>query len=570
MPRGGNNSWQNAGRRELLRGMQEPRRGRPLGPLSKDLSPEMTAWVTRLREFYTSLGMTLTELEHLVGVDASTLSRYLNGRRLPEITFLHKLDDAVHSRQRARMQPDVRDSVRQLYLAACLVHEPQRHEVYVLRDALAEAEERAKRAEETVWDLQAELKAEQRRRELVEAGLHQLEAHVGAVGDLVALQRERAQAIAERDLLTALVQQHAEELASALREQYAIAQVRNELANALQTAEQALNDRLESQWASPEPPPAPPQPSRRRWPWPSGRRRARDSAGLQALREGAERAARELPALVERLSTTDPREVDLSFTSVGEHSDEDIGQVAAAIDAVLGEAVRLAAEQALLRGNINEIFTSLSRRSQVLIHRQLSLLSELESREEDPEQLSSLFKLDHLATRMQRNSENLLVLAGHEPSRRWTTTVPLVDVLRAAAAEVEQYERIELASIPSIAVVGRMVNDFVHLLAELLDNATAFSPPDTPVRVTAHALPDGRLLTEIHDVGLGFGPEQLDEFNARLADPPMVDASVSHRMGLFVVGRLSLRYGIRVQLRHNDGGGAIALVTLPATAVAAE
>ena len=131
------------------------------------------------------------------------------------------------------------------------------------------------------------------------------------------------------------------------------------------------------------------------------------------------------------------------------HSRDEIGQVAAAFDDVHREAVRLAAEQALLRGNVNAMFTNLSRRCQGLIQRQLSLISELESREADPDQLSSLFKLDHLATRMRRNGENLLVLAGEEPGRRWTRPVPLVDVLRAAASEVEQYERIELASVPT-------------------------------------------------------------------------------------------------------------------------
>ncbi len=188
------------------------------------------------------------------------------------------------------------------------------------------------------------------------------------------------------------------------------------------------------------------------------------------------------------------------------HSRDEIGQVAAAFDDVHREAVRLAAEQALLRGNVNAMFTNLSRRSQGLIQRQLSLISELESREADPDQLSSLFKLDHLATRMRRNGENLLVLAGEEPGRRWTRPVPLVDVLRAAASEVEQYERIELASVPTTEVAGRVVNDLVHLLAELLENATSFSSPQTKVKVTGHALPDGRVLIEIHDTGIGLSP----------------------------------------------------------------
>ncbi|MGQ4418261.1 nitrate- and nitrite sensing domain-containing protein [Streptomyces sp. SAS_269] len=285
---------------------------------------------------------------------------------------------------------------------------------------------------------------------------------------------------------------------------------------------------------------------------------------LRRLQDTATKVAQDrLPELVKQLSESDPQDVDTSVESVGVHSRDEIGQVAAAFDDVHREAVRLAAEQALLRGNVNAMFTNLSRRSQGLIQRQLSLISELESREADPDQLSSLFKLDHLATRMRRNGENLLVLAGEEPGRRWTRPVPLVDVLRAAASEVEQYERIELASVPTTEVAGRVVNDLVHLLAELLENATSFSSPQTKVKVTGHALPDGRVLIEIHDTGIGLSPEDLAAINERLAAPPTVDVSVSRRMGLFVVGRLSQRHGIRIQLRPSDSGGTTALVMLP-------
>ncbi|GAA3295711.1 hypothetical protein GCM10020295_23560 [Streptomyces cinereospinus] len=285
---------------------------------------------------------------------------------------------------------------------------------------------------------------------------------------------------------------------------------------------------------------------------------------LRRLEDTATRVAAErLPELVKQLSESDPQDVDTSVESVGVHSRDEIGRVAAAFDDVHREAVRLAAEQALLRGNVNAMFTNLSRRSQGLIQRQLSLISELESREADPDQLASLFKLDHLATRMRRNGENLLVLAGEEPGRRWTRPVPLVDVLRAAASEVEQYERIELASVPTTQVAGRVVNDLVHLLAELLENATSFSSPQTKVKVTGHALPDGRVLIEIHDTGIGLSPEDLAQINERLASPPTVDVSVSRRMGLFVVGRLSQRHGIRIQLRPSDSGGTTALVMLP-------
>ncbi|MEU6374674.1 nitrate- and nitrite sensing domain-containing protein [Streptomyces sp. NPDC046909] len=285
---------------------------------------------------------------------------------------------------------------------------------------------------------------------------------------------------------------------------------------------------------------------------------------LRRLEETATKVASDrLPELVKQLSESDPQDVDTSVESVGVHSRDEIGKVAAAFDDVHREAVRLAAEQALLRGNVNAMFTNLSRRSQGLIQRQLSLISELESREADPDQLSSLFKLDHLATRMRRNGENLLVLAGEEPGRRWTRPVPLVDVLRAAASEVEQYERIELAAVPTTEVAGRVVNDLVHLLAELLENATSFSSPQTKVKVTGHALPDGRVLIEIHDTGIGLSPEDLAAINERLASPPTVDVSVSRRMGLFVVGRLSQRHGIRIQLRPSDSGGTTALVMLP-------
>ncbi|WP_129842658.1 nitrate- and nitrite sensing domain-containing protein [Streptomyces sp. RFCAC02] len=286
---------------------------------------------------------------------------------------------------------------------------------------------------------------------------------------------------------------------------------------------------------------------------------------LRRLQTTAQEVAhKRLPEVVKRMSEAEPEDVDTSVEPIGVYTRDEIGRVAEAFDDVHREAVRLAGEQALLRGNVNAMFTNLSRRSQGLIQRQLSLISELESREADPDQLSSLFKLDHLATRMRRNGENLLVLAGEEPGRRWTRPVPLVDVLRAAASEVEQYERIELSAVPKTDVAGRVVNDLVHLLAELLENATSFSSPQTKVKVTGHALPDGRVLVEIHDTGIGLSPEDLADINDRLANPPTVDVSVSRRMGLFVVGRLSLRHGIRIQLRPSDSGGTTALVMLPA------
>ncbi|MEU6445066.1 nitrate- and nitrite sensing domain-containing protein [Streptomyces sp. NPDC047046] len=275
-------------------------------------------------------------------------------------------------------------------------------------------------------------------------------------------------------------------------------------------------------------------------------------------------AQKRLPSLVDQLSRTDPGRVDTRVTPLPITSTDEIGEVARAFDQVHREAVRLASEQALLRGNINAIFTNLSRRNQSLIEGQLTLITDLENHEAEPEQLENLFKLDHLATRMRRNGENLLVLAGEEPGRRWDQPVPLVDVLRAASSEVEQYERVELSGVPEAEIHGRAVTDLVHLLSELLENATTFSSPQTKVRVTATRMPDGRVMVEIHDKGIGLTAEDFADINHRLANPPVVDAAISQRMGLFVVGRLSDRHGIRVQLRPSgEQAGTTSLVMLP-------
>ncbi|MCW7947465.1 ATPase [Streptomyces hygroscopicus] len=289
------------------------------------------------------------------------------------------------------------------------------------------------------------------------------------------------------------------------------------------------------------------------------------SRSMRQLRNAAFGVAEQrLPMLVDQLSRTDPGRVDTRVAPIPISSTDEIGEVARAFDQVHREAVRLAAEQALLRGNINAIFTNLSRRNQSLIEGQLTLITDLENNEADPDQLENLFRLDHLATRMRRNGENLLVLAGEEPGRRWDQPVPLVDVLRAASSEVEQYERIELSGVPEAEIHGRAVTDLVHLLAELLENATTFSSPQTKVRVTATRLPDGRIMVEIHDKGIGLTAEDFADINHKLANPPTVDAAISQRMGLFVVGRLSDRHGIRVQLRPSgEQAGTTSLVMLP-------
>ncbi|MDQ0766126.1 signal transduction histidine kinase [Streptomyces canus] len=291
------------------------------------------------------------------------------------------------------------------------------------------------------------------------------------------------------------------------------------------------------------------------------------STSMRRLSASAlEIAEQRLPALLTQLTRAIPGRVDAQVAPIPITTTDEIGEVARAFDHVHREAIRLAAEQALLRANINTIFSNLARRNQSLIERQLALITGLEGKEADPDQLENLFKLDHLATRVRRNGENLLVLGGETPAQQWDQPLPLVDVIRAAASEVEQYERVELSGVPEARIHGRAVTDLVHLLAELLENATTFSSPHSSVLVTAARLPDGRIMVEIHDRGIGLPPEELADINHRLADPPTVDVAISQRMGLYVVSRLADRHGIRVQLRpHEEGQGTTALAMLPDT-----
>ncbi|MFB9468211.1 nitrate- and nitrite sensing domain-containing protein [Nonomuraea salmonea] len=248
--------------------------------------------------------------------------------------------------------------------------------------------------------------------------------------------------------------------------------------------------------------------------------------------------------------------------SVGVNTRDEIGEVARAFDEVHREAIRLAGDEAKLRANVNSMFVNLSRRSQTLVERQLQLIEGLEQGEEDEQRLANLFRLDHLATRMRRNSENLLVLAGQEAARKWSEPVPLVDIARASLSEVEGYERVQIQIPSGTQIVGPAVTDAVHLLAELIENAISFSPRESKVTVTSTPAEGGVLVT-INDQGIGMSQEELAEANWRLANPPVVDVSVSRRMGLFVVGRLALRHGVRVQLSMREHGGLSALVMMP-------
>jgi Nitrate and nitrite sensing/Histidine kinase-, DNA gyrase B-, and HSP90-like ATPase/HAMP domain len=294
---------------------------------------------------------------------------------------------------------------------------------------------------------------------------------------------------------------------------------------------------------------------------------ARSMVGpLRTLTKSANEVAdQRLPGLVDQLQhTKDPRELDVVPEPVPVTSGDEIGQVSAAFNSVHRVAIRVATEQAALRRSIGDMFLNLARRSQTLIDRQLELIDDLERTEADPDALENLFKLDHLATRMRRNAEDLIVLSGAEPARRWSQPVPLVEVVRAALAEVEDYNRVELLPIDEIGVAGQAVSDVVHLLAELIENATSFSPPGTKVQVAGQQVSNGYVL-EIEDRGLGMSDEELVEANERLANPPMVDFALSRMLGLYVVARLAQRYNIKVQLRHSWYGGITALVLLPPT-----
>jgi signal transduction histidine kinase len=285
---------------------------------------------------------------------------------------------------------------------------------------------------------------------------------------------------------------------------------------------------------------------------------------LRRLRAGAlDIASVQLPERVRLLSENPEAAGTMDVAPINVASQDEIGQVARAFDQVHSEAVRLAGQQAMLRSSFNAMFVNLSRRSQTLIERLARMIDNLEQHEDDPDRLGSLFSMDHLVTRMRRNSENLLLLAGHDNPRKWSEAIPLADVARAATSEIEQYNRVTLSMTPDISLVGQAVSDVVHLLAELIENATIFSPKDTQVQVTMQYLASGGVLIEVSDKGIGVSEARLEEMNWRLDNPPTIDVSVSRHMGLFAVARLAERHGVRVRLRPALPQGLSGLVWLP-------
>ncbi|MBY8872581.1 nitrate- and nitrite sensing domain-containing protein [Micromonospora sp. PLK6-60] len=283
---------------------------------------------------------------------------------------------------------------------------------------------------------------------------------------------------------------------------------------------------------------------------------------LERLREAAFQLANErLPGVVERLGRGE--EVDVAKEAPPlEFGDDEIGQVGKAFNVVQETALRTAVEQAELRRNVREVFLSLARRTQALVHRQLTLLDAMERREQDAEELEDLFRVDHLATRMRRNAENLIVLSGSTPGRAWRRNVPMVDVIRGAVGEVEDYTRVNVLPLGRVSLAGRAVGDVIHLLAELIENGLSFSPPHTSVEVRGQLVATGFAI-EIEDRGLGMSEEDLAAANHRIVDRSELNLANAARLGLYVVSRLTERHGVRVRLKESPYGGTTAVVLIP-------
>ena len=290
---------------------------------------------------------------------------------------------------------------------------------------------------------------------------------------------------------------------------------------------------------------------------------------LRELRDSALDLANErLPSVVSRLAEGQDVDVAAEVPELPASSDE-IGQVRLAFAAVQQTAIEAAVGQARLRQGISEIFRNLARRSQSLLHRQLTLLDAMERRAREPEELEDLFRIDHLTTRMRRHAESLIILSGEAPARGWRRPVPFVDVLRAAVAEVEDYTRIKVTATTRAAISGPAVADVIHLIAELAENAVIFSPPNTPVLITGDVVGRG-FAVEIEDRGLGLSEERRAEINELLENPPPFDASGSDRLGLFVASQLARKHNIKVSLRASPYGGTTAIVLIPINLVVPE
>ncbi len=291
-----------------------------------------------------------------------------------------------------------------------------------------------------------------------------------------------------------------------------------------------------------------------------GRKVTRDLGGLNDSVRGM--ADERLPRVVERLRRGDDVDVAAESPQPPTSSIEEISRIAESFGTVQAAAVSAAVDQARLRKGVNQVFLNISMRNQSLLHRQLGMLDSMERRTSEPGALADLFRLDHLTTRMRRHAEGLIILSGAVPGRGWRDPVPVVDILRAAVAEVEDYVRVDVTSESDDLVAGSAVSDVIHLIAELIENAAAFSPPNTRIEVRAERVGTG-LAAEVEDRGLGLSPDELDDINARLASPAEFDLAHSEQLGLFVVSRLAARHAIKVSLRRSVYGGTTAVVLMP-------
>ncbi|HEX7994166.1 MAG TPA: nitrate- and nitrite sensing domain-containing protein, partial [Streptosporangiaceae bacterium] len=283
---------------------------------------------------------------------------------------------------------------------------------------------------------------------------------------------------------------------------------------------------------------------------------------LNDLKESAVKLSTDqLPSAIRRLRAGEDVSVGAEVPQLEPGSDE-IGQVRQAFNTAARTAIAAAVDEIKIRQGVNDVFRSLARRNQSLLTRQLQLLDSMERRVHDPEELADLFRVDHMTTRMRRHAEGLLIVAGGTSGRTWREPVPIVDVMRAAAAEVEDYTRIRVTARTSAALAGHAVADVIHLLAELLENAATFSPANTPVRMDSERVGRG-VTVEIEDRGLGMSEDQLAEINKTLVDPPLFDLSGSDQLGLFIAGQLGKRHEVRVTLRSSAYGGVTAVVLIP-------
>lgn len=289
---------------------------------------------------------------------------------------------------------------------------------------------------------------------------------------------------------------------------------------------------------------------------------------LRGLRNAANDLADDrLPSLVRRLRAGEEVDVAVEAPEL-EFGRDEIGEVGHAFSAAQRTAVESAIQEARARAGIDKAFLIISRRSQTLLNRQLAVLDRMERRTEDPDELADLFRVDHLATRMRRHAEDLVVLAGATPSHGLRDPAPLIDVVRGAVSEVEDYTRVTVGAVPGSSVAGHAVTDLIHLLAGLIENATSFSPRATTVTVAGQVLPNG-LAVEVEDRGIGMSESALAEANARLREPPDFDPADSARLGLFVVARLAARLGAQVTLQNSPFGGVTAVVLVPLDLIAA-